>query len=330
MTMPRICTGLLLPILLASCGPSGSPSSTFDPEDAKSSAPSGYKFPKAGLLALLDLSNFAKMKRDFEKVDDFSKSFDDDPLDGRKFSVVIPVSQYAGPSLGPAEWEYDAETEALTLRIQARGSMEPGVRSLEIQNTTDTGKPKKMTNAFGVEFNVEPMETWAIQLGRSDGKPIGVFSASDTFSSGFLDETLSWTTKANPQLAKSQIANLVLQIEGVVLKNESGDTVDCRDNTHVATITSPTEWTRHVCVIQVHLTRLAYQTKEGKLVKEWKANPEPTATATKRRPERKSEPNDERPPMESEDSADWALREGELEPNPGASNASASTNSVGD
>ena len=259
--------------LLMSCGqPAPTP---VTPDDAKSPAPMGYKLPATGVLDLADLTNFAKLERDFVKPDDFSKGFDDGPLNGRTFVLTLPVSQYSGPSSVPAEWTYDAEKEELTLTIASGDtSISRGPR-LTVQNTTEIKPKKKMSNAFGAEIEIEPMETWSIDVGRTDEQVIGVFKKADdplSFSPEY--QSLTWTMKLDEGHAKALVSNLALRLEGTVQRNSSNQTVECSDDHTAPTFDHPTEWDRHECVIQVRLSRVAYVTKDGNVVKEWRDEPE--------------------------------------------------------
>lgn len=273
---------------LISCGqPTSNQGNTVAPDDAKSAAPLGYKLPATGALSLADLSNFAKLERDYVKPDDFSKGFDDSPLKGRKFAVTLPVSQYAGTSSNPAQWSYDAEKGELSLTV-SNGDAMSYAAALTAQNTTEFGPKKKMSNAFGAEVEVTTMETWEIKLGRADEKPFGVFPREvDEYAILPKYQPLSQTIKLDPQKAKALIANLTLQLEGTVEPNAQNQTVQCYDNHTAAKFDSPTEWTQHECIIQVHLTRLAYVTKNGKVVKEWRDTP--VKSASKRPPSKSAE-----------------------------------------
>lgn len=270
----KLMTILAVSAAVASCGQSQPVKS--DPTDAKSAAPAGFALPASGVLGLTDLANFAKLERDFVKPDDFSKGFDDSPLYGRQFAVTIPVNQYSGSSSTPTEWTYDAEKEELTLTVKS-GDMTSFTPTLPIQQTTELGPKKKMSNAFGAEVEVTPMETWSIEVG---GDQIGVFPKTDDPMNMNAFQSLTHTTKMKPEQAKALIADLNLRLEGFVEKDGRGQTVNCYSDHSSATITSPTEWDKHNCVIQVHLSRIAFVTKNGKVIREWKDESAKARSAT--------------------------------------------------
>jgi hypothetical protein len=235
----------------------------------------GYKLPATGGLSLADLANFAKLERDFVKADDFSKGFDDSPLNGRTFVLTLPVSQYSGTSTMPAEWTYNAENQELTLTVTSGDTLISDGPRLTIQETTEIKPKKKMSNAFGAEIEVEPMETWSIDLGRSDEQPLGVFQkGDDPLSISPAYQSFTWTMKLDAGHAKALVSNLALRLEGTVQKNSSNQTVECSDGHTAATFDHPTEWDKHECVIQVRLSRVAYVTKDGNIVREWRDEPE--------------------------------------------------------
>jgi hypothetical protein len=273
---------MALALPLASCGqPAPQPPK---PDDAKSAAPLGFKLPATGNLSLSDLTNFAKLERDFVKPDDFSKGFDDSPLRDRQFTITLPVSQYAGDSLTPAQWSYDPEKEELSLTVSS-GDATSYAPALTVQNTTEFGPKKKMSNAFGAEVEVTTMETWDIKLGRDVESPLGVFPReADEYAVAHKYQPLSQSMKLDPQKARALIANLTLQLEGTVAANAQNQTVQCYDNHTAAKFDSPTEWTQHECIIQAHLTRVAYVTKDGKVLKEWRDSPAKAPINSERHP----------------------------------------------
>lgn len=141
-----------------------------------------------------------------------------------------------------------------------------------------------MNNAFGAEVEVTLMETWSIRLGRDDEGSLGVFRKVEPVSSLPSYESLTWSTKLDPVKAKALVAQLTVQIEGVVQRNADKQTVLCFDDHSSAKIDSPTEWDHHKCVVQVHFSRIAFVTKNGKVIKEWRDTPE-KATLTKTEPQ---------------------------------------------
>lgn len=285
---------LAVSLAVGSCGQPQAVKS--DPSDAKSGAPAGYALPASGVLGLTDLANFAKLERDFVKPDDFSKGFDDSPLNGRQFAVTMPISEFSGSSSGPSEWTYEAEKEKLNLAVNS-GDMTSYAPFLPIQHKTELGPKKKMSNAFGAEVEVNPMETWSIELGRGDKKPLGVFPNIDDpiYSNGY--QSLTHTIKMKPDAAKALVADLYLRLEGTVEKDEQGQTVNCYSDHSSATFTSPIEWDKHNCVIQVHFSRVAFVTKDGKVIREWRDEPKKASSATPA------------PPGESLDAPDAELSE---------------------
>jgi hypothetical protein len=256
-------------LLLALAGCNLPTAAGTDPNSAKSAAPSNYALPSSGTLGLIDLANFAKQKRDFVKPDDFSKGFDDRPLNGRSFVLNFSLPSYAGSALEPGSWTYDANNEELTLNATT-GDLDPAII---LQYTSEDGSKKTMSNAFGAQVEVTPTETWIVALGRNDDKPLGVFPKSKEDYSINPFEPLSYTMKLKPDQAKALVADLQIRLEGVVEKDDQGETVYCADNHTTATIDLPTEREEHKCTVSVHLSRVAFLRKDGRVLKEWLDKP---------------------------------------------------------
>ena len=249
-------------VALASCN--GPPSQTpADPQDAKSPAPADFHLPATGALSLSDLSNFAKLERDYVKADDFSKGFDDSPIKGRQFVVEFDAPKYGGSSTTMISWGYDADKGALSVSVDPTSA---------IQSHTDMGPKKKMHNAFGTEIDAETMETWEIKLGEGSEQRLGVFPEIDSMYSmtGANHGLLSFTLHLAPEQARQLTKTLRLRLEGnVLVPSANGRTLACSTDSHSATLEYPLESTTHTCEIYVQYSRVAVLSSNGQTLHEW-------------------------------------------------------------
>ncbi|WP_148648488.1 hypothetical protein [Sphingobium cupriresistens] len=279
--MKHLSLSILLMAMIAGCGDNPAPSpedqgtliqspsiAAPDPYDAKTSAPSGFKLP-AGKLTNIALGNWAKTKRDSTGGDDFTKGFDDKALAGRDFTITIPLSQ--GDDETAAVWRYDKEKQELLLELDMEYTADLKGQMAVFQSAKDVRSPKQMANAFGVTVDVSQTTQWAIGVGTTSGYA-GIIPSDALASSpdqkvyGYLTTTI----KMPGDQARSAVAGMRLEIDGVVQKNRSGNTVECSERTTEPKIDQPSETVIKTCLIQAKFRRIAFVTKDGKALKEWR------------------------------------------------------------
>ena len=139
------------------------------------------------------------------------------------------------------------------------------------QSAKDTHQPKQMSNAFGVTMDVTQSTVWSIGVETTSGYA-GIIPIDDLSSTrnqktyGFLTTTI----KMPGDQARHAVSGMNLIIEGVVQKSKSGDTVECSERTTEPKIDQPSETTIRTCLIQSSFKRIAFVTKDGKALKEWR------------------------------------------------------------
>lgn len=191
--------------------------------------------------------------------DPFTKSPSQAVLDGRAFSLDIPL----GRGRGAAGWSYDAETEVLTLRPQAGYRTDacelPGrLQSCGLGRSNYVeGYPFKEqvvsrseylgTNAFGATVKVKSttLRRYAI-IDFSQVPP----------TAKLFDEDATFKTTMSPDRARRLVPNLRLRLQGTVAPFD-GRAVRCVATYEAPTFASPTTETARTCIVSVRLSSVS-------------------------------------------------------------------------
>lgn len=257
--------------LLTGCGQSGKPPQARVEPDASLQLPAGDAVTDDNLVA------YAKAKGDYTPRDQFDKSFDDGPLDGRRFLITRPLFGPGAFTTVTYMWSYDPQAELLKFDVDpspsasSSGGSAPN-QGLEIFRDEKLGQPRPESNAYGVTKQVSPRTELSVAVGALHGENMGVLPVDHTYD--FMKDRVLYTklhkeVKLPPDQARAATATLRAEISGVVRKAASGHTIECSDLHISATLGSPTEEDVRKCVINVKISRIAFSSKVGALA-EWK------------------------------------------------------------
>jgi len=235
-----------------------------------------YALPANGILSSEDLAMYAIKEESFHPKDSFAPNFDDKPLVGRHFRVVLPVKNSF--STFGATWDYNASSEKLrvTERIAFWNafsfltddrdfSSNVGLpNGLYIwRNNSDMGTERRV-NGFGVPVLVHQVYLTSIAVGN--------YSAGGTnYILGQPHELMAEKIISSKE-ARKLAPHLHLIIEGEVVATKTGRAIYCGGEVGEATFDHPYEASETNCVISTRIERVAFEADGSNLIAEWKAN----------------------------------------------------------
>jgi len=182
-----------------------------------------YQLPETGILTQANIVAFTKRDADFtlkHSADEFSAPFDESPLIGRPFRIVIKPSIF-----GPVRFKYTLETHELRITVDGHKpfGMEflgakpdvteilgtyPDLQGLLISGSANLYERDAQQNAMGAHVEVEKWNANHIYLAilkgalYIDGMPDGAIYSS--------------TIKIAPEAARALSTSMVLVIEGTI------------------------------------------------------------------------------------------------------------------
>jgi hypothetical protein len=225
-----------------------------------------YHLPSSGTLTAADLAAFALEKANAPS-DQFSEPFDETPIIGRQFRVVIRPSLF-----GPLRASYDVEAKQLHVSVHGYEPFAMDFLRDDPQEATDffglhhglvgvlvSGTAKHVANkleqnAFGATAEVD--EWYGDQ----------VFIASDDPQS---ENPASFATNLDlePAAARAVAESMSLVIEGQVTAYAPHHALFCGGYLNEATLSHPTQSMGQHCLISVKVSGGTLQDGAGKVLK---------------------------------------------------------------
>jgi|GEM_PF-5650747 len=251
--VPLIC------LLGASCHPPQAPQSKVQTEAAGNFIPASLDDGASASLpdGILDrhaLIRFIRAAYQFKPADQFSPTFDDSAIRGRRFHVELITS----PNV-----RYDASRHTLTM---SQGTeFQDGYNFVPLYSLHEEEPPKPESNAFGVTVAVTPETEVAFGIG-SAGCKLGLFRGTYGVC---LD--LAKTLRMPGDQARAATAGLAAELDGTVVADKDGKSVHCSSAYEEPTIGSPREVHTHTCVLSVQLSKMVLRSPSFGVVAAWGA-----------------------------------------------------------
>ncbi|MQA40650.1 hypothetical protein [Rugamonas aquatica] len=230
----------------------------------------------AGEIGGKNLIAYAEGVFSSPKGDQFTKRFDDKPLQGGAFKFTVLYEEYR-ESL---HFHYDPEKEKLKVWVAPDSTfhraqnndheIEPKLDYLIVEHNSNYGTPQPMSNAFGVTTSVTPVYHKIFAVGNLRNTYIGLFPKEKYSSRDYIFYSrLEREIKISPEAGREAVKGLAMDVEGFVASGKDGHPVICKNTKTTATISYAYQETWDECVVQAKITRIAFHSPQLGMFAEW-------------------------------------------------------------
>lgn len=232
----------------------------------------------AGKISAKNLIAYAQGVFSSPKGDQFTKRFDDQPLQGRTFKFTVPYDQYSGS----LHFQYDPQKEKLKVWAALDSTYhlaqsndyetEPKLDYLIMEHNSKYDTPRPMSNAFGATVSVTPVHYKIFAVGNLRSTAVGLFPKTDYSKPGYnFYTTLEKEIKIAPEAGRDAVKGLEMDVEGIVSAGKDGHSVICKNTETKATISFAYQQTWDECVVLAKITRIAFHSPQLGTFAEWPA-----------------------------------------------------------
>ena len=228
--------------LVAVFAPVSASAATKKPVAVKHVVVKPYAFPPPDkVLDQSDIEAFINAVKNYRPEDEFAPGFDETPMQGRAFSIDLPVVERfseIGGAIGG--WHYDKDGQVLSVNLpmvraegwqllEAPDAAKKDVKwinGMSFDKTEKVFDPELRSNAFGATVQVT-------------SKSITNYGLA-VYGSQRLDKGEDYSAKIPPDQARELTKNIVLHLEGTLSAFGMNEIVGCATaDGHEATITEP-------------------------------------------------------------------------------------------
>lgn len=225
-------------------------------------------------VSIMGLTAMAQAKLAFKPADEFSKDYDDSFLEGKTFSLRLPVTSANDADKGSASYLYDADKEDFRLSFLPENPIlnYPSGASPEefdyilTADEATSGAPVEMSNAFGTTVKVHPLKRLHVGIGSIGKDYMGAIPYSrdvHTYDLAFKNIKLS------PDEARAATREIWMEVSGTLKRSSEGELLKCVETEKPATVSSPFQVSWQMCVFSAKIDRVSIVSKSAGLLAQW-------------------------------------------------------------
>lgn len=225
-------------------------------------------------ISIIGLSAIAQAKLAFKPADEFSKSYDDSFLEGKTFTLRLPVPSTESNDEASAHYSYDADKEEFRLSFSPEdpilnypsGSIPEAFDYILTAKEAVYGDEVPMSNAFGATMKVRPVKRLHVGVGSVGKDYMGAIPYD---KEGHTYDLAFKHIKLSPEEARAVAQDIWMEVSGTLQPSSEGKVLKCAETEKPATINYPYQESWQMCVFSSKIDRVMIISKSMGLLAEW-------------------------------------------------------------
>lgn len=225
-------------------------------------------------VSIMGLTAIAQAKLAFKRADQFSKGYDDSFLEGKTFTLRLPVTSVEGTDESSARYAYDADKEDLELSFQPEspilkypsGTLPAAFDYILTGTEFSSGDAVPMENAFGTTAKVTPVKRLHVGIGSIGEDYMGTVPyAKDRH----MYDRAYKNIKLPPDAARAAVQDIWVEVSGTLKRSSEGELLKCAETEKPATLSNPFQVSWQMCVFSAKIDRVSIISKSAGLLAQW-------------------------------------------------------------